>query len=79
MNGVTHSAGCTVMSKQTLHSATISYMRCEAEKRFFTYFKKHQRSDCHREAIDAFIVLPQCTKDVGELQNQLQLLLILWE
>ena len=32
-------------------------------------FKKHQGSDCHREAVDALVVLPQCTKDVGELQS----------
>ena len=32
-------------------------------------FKKHQGSDCHREAVDAIIVLPRCTKDVGELQS----------
>ena len=33
-------------------------------------FKRHQGSDCHREAVDALIVLPLCTKDVGELQSQ---------
>ncbi len=32
-------------------------------------FKKHQGSDCHREAVDALVVLPQCTKDIGELQS----------
>ena len=32
-------------------------------------FKTHQGSDCHREAVDALVVLPQCTKDVGELQS----------
>ena len=32
-------------------------------------FKKHQGSDCHREAVDALVVLPRCTKDVGELQS----------
>ena len=30
-------------------------------------FKKHQGSDCHREAVDALVVLPRCTKDVGDL------------
>ena len=30
-------------------------------------FKKHQISDCHREAIETFVILPQCTQDVGEL------------
>ena len=41
-------------------------------------FKKHQGSDCHREAVDALIVLPRCTKDVGELQlSQLELPLLL--
>ena len=29
--------------------------------------KKHQISDCHREAIETFVILPQCTRDVGEL------------
>ena len=33
-------------------------------------FKRHQGSDCHREAADALIVLPLCTKEVGELQSQ---------
>ena len=42
-------------------------------------FKKHQGSDCHREAVDDLIVLPRCTKDVCELQSQLQLPLFLWE
>lgn len=32
-------------------------------------FKKHQASDCHREATNALVVLPWCTKDVGELQS----------
>ena len=32
-------------------------------------FKTHQGSDCHREAVDALVVLPQCMKDVGELQS----------
>ena len=32
-------------------------------------FKTHQGSDCHREAVDALVVLPRCTKDVGELQS----------
>ena len=32
-------------------------------------FKKHQACDCHREAVDALVVLPRCTKDVGELQS----------
>ena len=50
-------------------------------------FKKHQGSDCHHEAIDALVVLPRCTKDVGDLlssehqaektQNRDMLLLIL--
>ena len=33
-------------------------------------FKRHQGSNYHREAVDALIVLPLCTKDVGELQSQ---------
>ena len=32
-------------------------------------FKKHASSDCHREAVQALIVLPKSTYDVGELQN----------
>lgn len=32
-------------------------------------FKKHQGCDCHREAVEALVVLPQCTQDVGELQS----------
>ena len=32
-------------------------------------FKNHQRSNCHREAVEALVVLPRCTKDVGELQS----------
>ena len=32
-------------------------------------FKTHQGSDCHREAVNALVVLPWCTKDVGELQS----------
>ena len=32
-------------------------------------FKKHQGSDCHREDVDALVVLPRYTKDVGELQS----------
>ena len=32
-------------------------------------FKKHQGCDCHREAVKALVVLPQCTQDVGELQS----------
>ena len=50
-------------------------------------FKKHQGSDCHREAVDALVVLPQSTKDVGDLlssehqaekaRNRKMLLLIL--
>ncbi|XP_065191926.1 zinc finger MYM-type protein 1-like [Sycon ciliatum] len=44
--------------------------------RGFTYwkegtaaFRKHAASDFHREAIEALIVLPSCTSDVGELQS----------
>lgn len=43
--------------------------------RGFTYwkegtsaFKKHTATECHREAIDALIVLPRCTQDVMEMQ-----------
>ena len=32
-------------------------------------FKQHRGNDCHREAVDALVVLPQCTKDVGELMS----------
>ena len=32
-------------------------------------FKKHQGSECHREAMEALVVLPRCTKDIGELQS----------
>ena len=31
-----------------------------------TAFKKHQTSDCHREAVEALLVLRQCTKDIAE-------------
>ena len=34
-----------------------------------TSFKKHTNTECHREAVEALIVLPQCCKDVGELQS----------
>ena len=34
-----------------------------------TAFEKHMSSDCHRKAVEALIVLPKCTKDIGELQN----------
>jgi len=34
-----------------------------------TAFKKHQTSDCHREAVEALLVLPQCTKDIAESQD----------
>ena len=34
-----------------------------------TALKKHQTSDCHREAVEILIVLPQCTKDIAELQS----------
>ena len=44
--------------------------------RGFTYwkegtsaFKKHAATECHREAVQALIVLPRCTRDVGELQS----------
>ena len=40
-------------------------------------FKKHQGSDCHREAVDDLIVLPRCTKDVCELQSQLHAIAII--
>ena len=40
-------------------------------------FKKHQGSDCHREAVDDLIVLPRCTKDVCELQSQLHTIAII--
>ena len=33
------------------------------------FFKKHQRSECHRQAVEALVVLPRCTNDVGELQS----------
>lgn len=33
-------------------------------------FKKHQGSDCHHEAVNALVVLPQCTTDVGELRSK---------
>ena len=29
-------------------------------------FKKHQGSDCHREAVDGLVVLPRCMKDIGQ-------------
>ena len=32
-------------------------------------FKKHTATECHCEAVQALIVLPQCCKDVGELQS----------
>ena len=32
-------------------------------------FKKHQSSDCHREAVEMLLVLSQCTKDIAELQS----------
>ena len=32
-------------------------------------FKTHQGSNWHREAVDALVVLLQCTKDVGELES----------
>ena len=34
-----------------------------------TVFKKHMSSDCHRQAVEALIVLLKCTKDIGELQS----------
>ena len=34
-----------------------------------TAFKKHMSSDCHYEAVQALIILPKCTKDIGELQS----------
>ena len=34
-----------------------------------TAFKKHQTIDCHREAVEMLLVLPQCTKDIAELQS----------
>ena len=34
-----------------------------------TAFKKHQTSDCHCEAVEVLLVLPQCTKDIAELQS----------
>ena len=44
--------------------------------RGFTYwkectsaFKKHALTKCHSEAVQALIVLPQCTQDIGELQS----------
>ena len=44
--------------------------------RGFTYwkegtssFKKHTTIECHREAVEALIVLPQRCKDIGELQS----------
>ena len=38
-------------------------------------FKKHQESECHREAVDALIILPHCIMDVGEqasVQHQVE-------
>ena len=32
-------------------------------------FKIHQDSDWDQKAVDALVVLPRCTKDVGELQS----------
>lgn len=32
-----------------------------------TAFKKHQASDCHREANEAIVLLPQQVGDVGEI------------
>ena len=50
--------------------------------KWFTYwkegpkaYKKHQESECHREAVDALIILPHCTMDVGEqasVQHQVE-------
>ena len=44
--------------------------------RGFTYwkestsaFRKHTASDCHREAVEALVVLSSSTKDVGELHS----------
>ena len=35
-----------------------------------TAFKKHQTSDCHKEAIEAIVSLPQQVQDVGELLSR---------
>ena len=35
-----------------------------------TAFKKHQASDCHREATEALVILPVQVGDVGELLSQ---------
>ena len=59
LSGVTRSAGYTTTSKKTLLSASFA---CVA-------LKKHQGYDYHREAVNFFVVLPQCTKDVDELQS----------
>ena len=33
-------------------------------------FKKHERSACHQESVEIMIVLPQTTKNIGELMAQ---------
>ena len=35
-----------------------------------TAFKKHQSSDCHREAVQAIVIVPQQVRDVGELLSK---------
>jgi len=35
-----------------------------------TAFKKHQSSDCHREAVQAIVTVPQQVRDVGELLSK---------
>ena len=36
-------------------------------KEVSTAFKRHQNSDCHKEAMEAIVSLPQQAQDVGEL------------
>jgi len=38
-------------------------------KEVTTAFKKHKTSDCHHEAVEILLVLPQYTKDIADLQN----------
>jgi hypothetical protein len=33
-------------------------------------FKKQEKSECHREAVEMMIVLPKTTRNVGELLSQ---------
>ena len=41
---------------------------CSYWKEATTASKKDMSSDCHLEVVEALIILPKCTKDIGELQ-----------